>query len=173
MRGLLYLVVGLVGLVLENFAVIHLPIRGCGVQFTLLFVAFLGLGDTPIRNLALAFGFGYLTDALVSTVPGFGAIAYLTVCAAVIALGRMLYMRSLSSLLLVTVIASVLWPVVRWLLLTFFGRGAHMAAPIFSTLPLQIAINLVSAILVFPIFFRIDRATDSGSRDGGYLHDYR
>lgn len=173
MREVLYVVAGLVGLVLENYAVIHFPIRGCGPQFTLLFVAFLGLGDTPIRHLALAFVFGYLTDALVSTVPGFGAVAYTIVCVAVIALGRLLYMRSLSSLVLVTVIAGVLWPTVRWLLLTFFGRGTHMATAIFSTLPLQIAINLGAAIAVFPILFRIHEATDSGSRDGGYLHDYR
>ncbi|MCC6159568.1 MAG: rod shape-determining protein MreD [Deltaproteobacteria bacterium] len=173
MRWFLYFVAGLVGLVLENFAVIHVPIHGCGPQFTLLFVAFLGLGETPVRHLALAFGFGYLTDALVSTVPGFGAIAFTMVCVAVIALSRFLYMRSLSSLFLVTVIASVLWPTVRWFLLTFFGRGAHMASALFATLPLQTAINLGAAIVFFPILFRIHEATDTGSRDGGYLHDYR
>ncbi len=173
MRLFLFAVVGLVGLVLENFFVIHVPIHGCGPQFTLLFVAFLGLGETPVRHLMLAFVFGYLTDALVSTVPGFGAIAYTMVCVAVVALGRLLYMRSLSSLVLVTITATVLWPAVRWLLLTFFSRGAHMAGAMFEGLPIQIAINLGAALVLFPILFRIHEATDSGSRDGGYLHDYR
>jgi len=165
MQTAIYAIIGILLLVIENLARVSAPVFGKAPQFTFLLIIFLGFVGHPTRIITLAFIFGYAVDALGGNLPGVNAVIFVICGSIMYGSRRNFYLRSIPFEILSILLMTTLAVLLKIGLLFLFSLGRGLALQLLGALPAQIALNLIAGLVMFPILFRIDAATDLNRRD--------
>ena len=159
MRFATTLVLALLLLTLESVVVKYLGLSVSRIDVTVVLIAFLGLGASPLEGAASAFAVGYLLDMTSGHPTGlytFLAVFTFLMCRLA---GSMVDVRSVIAFGLFTMAADLGHGLLAVFFLWLTSRDASFGS-VLSGLLLQVALTGVAAVVLYPLLRKFDRRSD-------------
>ena len=163
-KALSFLAAGVLAVWIQSILAQEFTIYGAVPDLALIIIVYMGIFRNPIRGGVIAFCLGYMTDLFSGQLFGQYALVFVVVFYAMRLLGKLFYMRSMVSQVIVVGIMTLLAKLIAAGigLYAMPNVGGLMGSVDYKLLGPQLALNLVFAPIVFRLMFKLEEMTSQG-----------